>query len=278
MIKLKFNTLAASVFALCAASANAAVVAPQVVDATHLAPNAVTASENINQQFRVMNADSTNVSHTGVEAIGAAKQHLELANHYTGSFVSLDVGTHYDNKDTTIGAQVGSDWGGYELTAGFVKGKYKTQGNGLLNPAEMVNQTTYNITVWKPFVSGETYDLSLGGNVSRTLFDHEDSEKYIAALDSDSEMANTAITSTYLALRARSTVSEQIGMYAEADYNVWNNHDRFSTMDDNDLHKPVTLKAGFDYTIVKGAQIGLNAVVGSKFDTTYTASFKYIFK
>lgn len=277
MNKSKLNGLLTAVVALVATGAHASVVTPDVVDATQQAPHAVSASENFNQQYTVTGINPSSTRQTGIKGNGTASEVLPLSKHYTGKFVSLDVGTHYNNEDTTIGASIGTEWKGYEITAGFVNGKYKTEGNGLFNPVEMVKQTTYSVGVWKPFLSGETYDLSLGGSLSRTIFDEDEAKAYIVALDRADALANKSITSTYLSLRARSAVSNSIGVYVSADYNVWNNHDMFSNKDSEDLHKPVTLKAGIDYTIAKGAQIGLNASVGTKFDTSYTASFKYMF-
>ena len=142
----------------------------------------------------------------------------------------------------------------------------------------MINESTYNLSVWKPFVTGDSYDLSAGGGMSRTIFDIDQTNAYVKSLGASGVEGNNTITSVYLSLRARTTVSENIGAYTEVNYNAWNNHDRFTSESASDLHAPVTLKVGFDYVIVGGAQVGLGAVVGSKFDTEYTASFKYSFK
>ena len=272
MNKLKMNILLSSACALVATAANASsVILPTVIDSAQEAPHAVHDSENSNQLYDVKNTVALSSKQLGLKNFKNSVINEDLKKHYTGDFLSLNVGTHYKNKDTTIGADVGAVWGGYEIIGSFVNGKFgagETEGS-------MIDQTTYSLSVWKPFITGRSYDLSLGGSIGRTIFDSEQASSYAK---SSSSSVNDSITSTYLSLRARSTVSSQLGMYAEANYNPWNNHEKFSSEDLKELHNKVTLKAGIDYTIAKGAQIGLNASVGTKFDTMYTASFKYMFK
>lgn len=181
-------------------------------------------------------------------SIGDAKSDVKVSNQFANNYVSLSYTAR--NKQTKIdgyGVSAGLDVEGYLLSA-----EIETLKLDLPKESE-VDTVIYSGSIMHPIYSQDSFEVLLGGKLSRMM------------IDSDSY---NPVTSAYFSGMVRSTFTDSIGTYFGGDYHVWDNT---SIVDggEKDIHNKMTLSAGVSYKVSDQLYLSAGGKWGSDLDTSY---------